>query len=316
MSDKDLLPRILIVDDTHENMEIIGRLLETEGYDLYLADNGYSAIELSEKFDFDLILMDVMMPNLDGFETFLKIKNIRKDSIPPVIFLTAKVDVESIIMGFEIGGADYVKKPFNGLELKARVKYQLELRRMRKEIEIKNRFLEEANAQLKEYATLDPLTKLYNRREVMERIQYEANRFERTEKAFSVIIADIDFFKQVNDTYGHQFGDFVLQKLSDLFLQTLRKQDSAARWGGEEFLMLLPDTEADGAFVLAETLRKKIMKMLFEKDENHVNITMTFGVSTFTDKESIEEVINKADQALYEGKASGRNQTRIWEPKE
>lgn len=86
MSDKDLLPRILIVDDTHENMEIIGRLLETEGYDLYLADNGYSAIELSEKFDFDLILMDVMMPNLDGFETFLKIKNIRKDSIPPVIF--------------------------------------------------------------------------------------------------------------------------------------------------------------------------------------------------------------------------------------
>lgn len=141
--------KILIVDDTPENMEIIGKLLESEGYDLYLADSGWSALELVKNNVFDLILMDVMMPGMDGFETFSELKRLNDDFDTPLIFLTAKVDIDSIVKGFEMGGADYIRKPFNSLELRARVKYQLELRYMRKKIEEQNRYLIEAYEALK-----------------------------------------------------------------------------------------------------------------------------------------------------------------------
>lgn len=303
----DRQARILIVDDTHENMEIIGRVLEQEGYDLYLADNGALAIDLVGKIDFDLILMDIMMPDLDGFETTVAIRHLKPDSNIPVILLTAKADIESVVKGFEVGAADYVRKPFNALELKARVKYQLELGRLRSELEYINCCLQEAYDQLKQYAMLDPLTKIFNRREILNRLQHEINRFERNGKAFSILVGDIDYFKRVNDTYGHQFGDLVLQTLSDLFQKKLRSQDSVARWGGEEFLFLLPETDIAGAVVLADKLRKVIEATTIMHLQQSVNVTMTFGVCSIDHVKDYEELISKADEALYRGKAQGRN---------
>jgi diguanylate cyclase (GGDEF)-like protein len=308
---RDRQARILIVDDTHENMEIIGKMLEQEGYDLYLADNGVSAIDLVEKIDFDLILMDIMMPDMDGFETTVAIRQLKPDADVPVILLTAKVDIESVVKGFEIGAADYVRKPFNALELKARVKYQLSLGWMRSEIEFKNRCLQEAYDQLKQCAILDPLTKLFNRSEIMERLQHEINRFERSGKTFSILIGDIDDFKQVNDTYGHQFGDFVLQTMSDLFVENLRKQDSVSRWGGDEFLFLLPETDEAGAVILAEKLRKAIEESSIVHANHQVSMTMTFGICCFEQVQSYEALIDRADEALYQGKADGRNRVAV-----
>lgn len=304
--------RILIVDDTPENMEIIGKLLESEGYDLYLAENGQSALVLAQKVDFDLILLDIMMPELDGFQTYSEIKKLKPLDPTPVIFLTAKVDIESVIKGFEIGGADYVRKPFNGLELKARVKYQLQLRSMRQEIAYQNRCLQEANQKLQAYATTDPLTQLFNRRKITELIQYEMERSKRNQTSFSIMIGDIDHFKNVNDSHGHSFGDFVLEKTSRRLIESVRSQDSVARWGGEEFLILMPETDAEGAGTLAEKLRAIISETAYEYSAGVLHITMTFGVCSYNGTQSFEQLVKCADDALYYGKEQGRNRVILW----
>lgn len=305
--------KVLIVDDTPENMEIIGKFLETEGYDLYLADNGWSAIELVKNNEFDLILMDVMMPGLDGFETFAEMKRLNSRFDIPLIFLTAKVDIESIVKGFEIGGADYIRKPFNSLELRARIKHQLELRSMRLVIDAQNQFLLEANEALKNASMFDPLTKLFNRREILTRLEHEINRFERNGKVFSVLLGDLDYFKKINDSYGHHFGDEVLIRISEVFLEAIRKQDTVARWGGEEFLFLLPETDDEGARVLAEKLLAAIESTHFEVNDERINVSMTFGSCCYKSHESIEVFIDKADQALYAGKNNGRKQVVVWQ---
>lgn len=305
-------PRILIVDDTHENMEIIGKSLEKEGYDLYVANDGYSAIELVGKIEFDLILMDIMMPGLDGYETISKIKQLNPNFNTPLIFLTAKADIDSVIKGFEMGGADYIRKPFNSLELKARVKYQVELRQLRAKIEYQNKCLKEANDELKRYAITDPLTRLFNRREIISRIQNEMDRFERSGRKFSIIIGDIDYFKQINDTYGHRVGDEVLQKIAQIFLENIRKQDSVARWGGEEFLFVLPETEDHGALILGEKLKMAVQQGNFGDEGQGFKVTMTFGVCCYTVPQKADDFIGKADQALYIGKSNGRNQVVLW----
>lgn len=309
---RDNPPKVLIVDDTPENMEIIGKLLESEGYDLYLADNGRSAIELVSYNSFDLILMDVMMPELDGFETFSEIKRLDEGFDVPLIYLTAKVDIESIVKGFEMGGADYIRKPFNSLELKARVKHQLDLRQMRQKIEDQNQALLEANERLKTASLTDPLTTLFNRREILLRVEHEIARFERNGNIFSILIGDIDDFKRINDEHGHQVGDDVLKQVSKVFLEQIRKQDTVARWGGEEFIFLLPQTDDVGVLVLAEKLRSTVESTQIKTERGVIRITMTFGCCSFQKMERLEAFIDKADQALYTGKKNGKNQVFVW----
>jgi len=306
--------RILVVDDTPANLEIAVKILEQEHYDLYIADSGSSALELIEKIDFDLILMDIMMPTMDGFETYTLIKEHEKNKDLPIIFLTAKVDIDSVVKGFELGAVDYIRKPFNGLELKARVRNHVELKKIREEAEQKNKSLLEAYETLEIIATTDPLTTLLNRREMLKRMEYERVNFERNQLPFSIIIADIDFFKKVNDTYGHDCGDHVLASVADILKENARKQDSISRWGGEEFLLMLPETDSNGAAILAEKLRIKIGESIFSTDTAEVKITMTFGISVFKGNEALDKLISKADVALYQGKESGRNRVVIFQP--
>lgn len=299
--------KILLTDDTPANLEIAGRVLENEGYDLYIADSGFTALEIISETDFDLILMDIMMPEMDGFETTKKIREIEKNRGIPIIFITAKADIESVVKGFELGAVDYIRKPFNSLELKARVRTHIELKKVREELEVKNIKLQEAYDKLEVLAKTDPLTKLLNRREMLDRMEYEKVRFERYERPFSIILGDIDFFKKINDTYGHSFGDIVLKSLAGILEKNSREQDSISRWGGEEFLLLLPDTKQDGAAILAEKLRSLIEQSIFKYGETDVKVTITFGVSSFKTGISLEELVFQADNALYEGKNKGRN---------
>lgn len=307
--------KILLVDDIRMNLEIAGKTLEREGYDLYIADNGFTALDLIHETDFDLILLDIMMPEMDGFETCRKIRQSKKNLDIPIIFLTTKADIDSIVTGFDLGAVDYIRKPFNFLELVARVKTHVELKKSREEIRRKNLKLKEAYNQLKIVAKTDPLTGLINRREIMERIEHEMARYERSNISFTLIIGDIDYFKKVNDTYGHECGDKVLASFSKIFKNNTRKQDSISRWGGEEFLLLLPDTNQDQGYLLAEKLRTIIERTGFYKDSVKIQLTITFGVSTIRAGQTVNELISEADEALYEGKRRGRNCVVVAESK-
>ncbi|KQC08276.1 MAG: hypothetical protein APR54_04810 [Candidatus Cloacimonas sp. SDB] len=175
---------------------------------------------------------------------------------------------------------------------------------------LKSRYIqrqEEINNQLRELAQTDHLTNLANRRGMLEKIQYEKYRFERSKNPFAIIMCDIDSFKTVNDKFGHECGDFVLSSISNLFISLLRKQDLVGRWGGEEFIMLLPETDLENGRLLAEKIRKRVNENAFYYKGSYINITITLGVAVFDEITDIKKTIQKADEALYEGKRRGKN---------
>jgi diguanylate cyclase (GGDEF)-like protein len=178
--------------------------------------------------------------------------------------------------------------------------------RYRSQAKARNK-LESTHEQLKEIARTDPLTGLSNRRDIIEKIEYEQIRFERSKNPFVIIIGDLDFFKSINDRYGHDCGDYVLKEVAQIMRSTIRKQDIVSRWGGEEFLLLLPETPIEGGKVAAEKVRKKIEKSNLKYNNDLLSVTITFGVSVYNSVMDIDDCIKKADQALYNGKHKGRN---------
>ncbi len=312
---------ILIVDDNAQNIQLVASHLKEEGYRISFSQTGRDVLNKIKNASFDLILLDIMMPEMDGFEICTRVRQHPEYKEVPIIFLTAKIDKESIVKGFEVGAVDYILKPFHGAELLARIRTHLELKAYREKVEEINiqlnkeilkgikmqEELEEMNRRLYEKATKDALTGLFNRRKMTDLIEYEYDRALRNQLPFSVIITDIDHFKAVNDTHGHDCGDEVLQEVSQILTSMTRKQDQASRWGGEEFLLLLPETDTNGARTLAEKIRTKIEQSSYFCGKTELNITMTFGISSFTDGKTDKTVIKEADIALYEGKNSGRN---------
>jgi diguanylate cyclase (GGDEF)-like protein/PAS domain S-box-containing protein len=184
---------------------------------------------------------------------------------------------------------------------------EIALKAAKEELECKNKSLTAAYDQLQIIAATDQMTKLLNRWSVLKLIEQEQMRFKRCRRPFSVIIADIDAFKAINDTYGHNYGDHVIITVSEILRSSVRAQDRAARWGGEEFLIFLPETHLDGATVLAEKLRSLVAEYVFEKDGLSARATMTFGISVYEEEQALDQLIGKADKALYAGKAKGKN---------
>jgi len=295
---------ILIIDDTKSVRQlIINTLCRSDLFcDYFEAADGVEGFKIMLDEKVDIVLCDVEMPGMDGFK-FLGMVNSRKELQDiPVLLLTGHNEMATKIRGLEQGASDYVIKPFSPAELLARVKIHLKIKTLQDH-------LKESNLLLRTLSQTDALTELHNRRHMMATLKTEFDRSQRSNSPFAFLMIDLDHFKQVNDTYGHQEGDTVLKATAMEIKRQLRQYDSAARFGGEEFALLLPETSLDEALMVAERLRHSFDSMQFTGSLSELNITASFGVATIPHKNinSIEDLIRLADKALYLAKNNGRN---------
>ncbi len=299
---------ILIIDDNRAiRQQIRETLADTELFDSYHeAGDGIEGFKALLSESIDIILCDLEMPGMDGFK-FLRMVASREELIDiPVIMLTSHEEQEAKIRGLEAGASDYVTKPFFPAELLARVKVQLKLKSLQDS-------LKESNRQLKELSQTDALTGLANRRRLMDILAVEFERSRRNDTPFSLLMIDLDHFKNINDNYGHQEGDVVLSSLAELMMSHLRQYDTAARFGGEEFSLVLPETDPVEAAGVAERIRKEISNMSFSGAIAKLKITASIGVATSPNPKvnHAEDLLRVADDALYEAKNNGRNRVEI-----
>jgi len=299
---------ILIIDDSAAVRGQIVQTLRNAGtFDRYFeAQDGIEGFKTLTAVRVDLIICDLEMPRMDGFK-FISLLGSREHLRDiPVIMLTGREDQDLKIKGLEQGAVDYVTKPFDAGELVARVRVQQKIKALQDE-------LRRSNEMLKELSNTDYLTHLYNRRFIMDALENEFQRIRRKGGHLSLIIADIDHFKRVNDTYGHQQGDMVLVELARVTKEELRRYDIAARYGGEEFLFLLPEAAVEEAHVVAERLRAAVEGMRFAPPMGDLVVTISLGLATYPGKpmDSADELIRAADAALYLAKERGRNRTEV-----
>ena len=292
---------ILVVDDEPANIQALGSLLKDE-YRIRVANSGEKALTILQDGPQphpDLILLDVKMPGIDGYEVCRRIKEDPNSSDIPVIFVTAMNAAGDEEQGLNLGAVDYIAKPFNRAIVRARVHTHMSLKR-------KTDLLEQI-------ALLDGLTGIPNRRYFDEQLQREANRSLRQEKSLSVLMMDIDHFKDFNDHYGHGAGDQCLQKVAETLKTTLlRPADMIARYGGEEFVALLPGTDASGAGEVAEKLRTAIAELAIPHEHSSASsvVTLSIGCATYSPQdpeEVLDGLLKSGDEALYSAKKTGRN---------
>ena len=292
---------LLIVDDDRENITLLAEIFKAN-FKIRVATSGEEALEISfSDSPPDLILLDIMMPEIDGYEVCKRLKASFLTKRIPVIFITGRTNEEDEIYGFSLGAVDYIAKPFSPIIVKARINTHAELKRYRDYLE--------------SISYLDGLTGIPNRRKFDEQYELIWNIAKRDHIPISIIMIDIDHFKLYNDDYGHQAGDeCLLQVAQGLSEIIVRKTDLMARYGGEEFICLLPNTDETAAFLIAEDLRTKIVKLQIPhmkgNDENILTISLGVATSIPEIKDSdYSELIKDADHALYKSKKNGRNKT-------
>jgi len=299
-----MMTAVLVVDDSGvARHKITDTLKDRALFDFYLeAEDGNDGMEALLNHPVDVVLCDMEMPGMGGL-SFLKLlkKNEQLRDIP-VILLTGHGDRESMVQGLEEGASDYITKPFDERELVARVKVQLKIKSLQDS-------LKRSNLLLYEQSNTDPLTGLCNRRCFMGAMSSEFNRSKRNNTPLSLAMADIDHFKEINDTYGHQQGDAVLVDVADFLNTRLREYDRATRFGGEEFALIFPQTDVPQAVEVAERIRTEACDLSFGGILKDLHLTISFGVATFPrgDIRSVDDLIREADSALYRAKRSGRN---------
>lgn len=303
--------KILIVDDEPINIMLLERVLEKE-YLVCTAKSGLEAIEIARQENPDLILLDVMMPNMDGFETCSRLKSIPELRNIPVIFVTAKLDSDSQTHGLEIGAVDYIGKPINVPLTVTRIHNHMALKLHMDMLEYINNELDIKNRQLEALSRQDGLTGLANRRYFDEAIETELRRCAREGKPLSLFLCDIDLFKQYNDHYGHLAGDDCLRSIAAIMQRIFRRSgDTIARYGGEEFAIILPNTPFSMAAQLSETLRLQVqseeMPQSISPEAPHLTISIGAVTLENTLGVSPEWLTGTADKALFESKHAGRN---------
>jgi two-component system, cell cycle response regulator len=298
--------KVLIVDDNELIRRLASTLLTKKNYEVATATNGRVAIEQIHSFNPDVILLDVMMPEMDGFECCRRLKSNASTMDIPVVMVSSNTESIDKIKGLEIGAADYVDKPFNYGELLARVGTQVKMKSLLNELGKKNALLEEL-------VKKDSLTNLYNHRYFHERMTEEFTRSVCSNTPLSCLVCDIDLFKSINDTYGHQAGDEILKSLAAIFITMIGIDDVPSRYGGEEFAFILPHTDIGDAAALGEQIRRCVEYTVFTSGDKSISITISMGVSAVpaNDASTHIELIRFADEALYAAKQAGRNKLII-----
>ncbi|MDD2899784.1 MAG: diguanylate cyclase [Desulfuromonadaceae bacterium] len=304
---------VLIIDDSVTVREQIIRTLESvELFTRYYeAEDGLEGFKKLLSSPVDIILCDLEMPRMDGFKFLSMLKSRPELQDVPVIILTGRNDRERKVRGLDQGASDYITKPFDNEELVARVRVHLKIKKLQDD-------LKRSNELLLELSNTDHLTGLFNRRYMMEALEKEVQRCIRKSGNLSLILLDIDHFKQVNDRFGHLQGDAVLQKVALQLQKELRSYDCAARYGGEEFVAILPDSTLHESVLVAERIRLAVHGTAYSGPLAELNLTVSLGVARFSQGQchSIDDFIKFADDALYRAKKNGRNRVEIHNPED
>ena len=289
--------KILIVDDNEVSLLIAENLLMKHNYAIDTATSGKEALSKIRANDYDLIIMDIMMPGMSGYDACSKIKELNPSAF--IIMLTGLIDDNAFRKSFDAGAVDFIKKPIHELELHVRVKNALRMKNYEKS-------LQEKNQQLEILAATDGLTGLYNHRFIINSLTHNINITKRYSVPLSIIMFDIDQFKQFNDVYGHRAGDRILKLAADTFIKNLRNVDIVGRYGGEEFLIIQPNTNLAGSVKAAELLRKQMEKITL-KNQVKLTLSISGGVCEYKNNYNLSRFISVADKLLYKAKKNGRN---------
>lgn len=311
--------RILVVEDNTSLNEILCKIMESEGYTPVPVMNGKDALEVVKKNGpFDLVLLDVMLPDsnspagtgIDGLEVCHRIKTDPEHKDTLIFLVTVKDQPEDIMKGIDSGADDYITKPFNTTLLLAKIKAMLRIKHLQDELREKNKLLEEM-------AVTDGLTGVPNYRYLIEKLEEEIRRSRRYNTPITMILLDLDNFKEVNDTFGHRHGDFVLRKVAEALQKGLRETDLMARYGGDEFALLLTQTDDTGGHRVAKQILDCLTEPIVASEKEHL-IQASIGLVSFPPGavKSSDEVIIAADQALYKAKELGGNQIYSHSPVE
>lgn len=300
---------VLLAEDNPISRKMLEKTLRQEGFEVTSVENGKEALSLFKQQFFPIVLTDWLMPEMEGPELCQAIRNLKPEGYVYIVLLTAKDSVDDTISGLSSGADDYLTKPAHRAELIARLKNGLRILELEKS-------LKEANEEIRILSITDPLTGIYNRGYLNERLPQEIKRSVRYKRALSLILCDIDYFKSINDQYGHLTGDEILKGFTLSIKDSIRDQiDWAARYGGEEFLVVLPETDFKGATLLAERLRNTVSSNVYRVADNEIRITSSFGVSGFSPERrtkniTADEMLKHVDQYLYKAKNDGRNRVK------
>ncbi|NTS75625.1 diguanylate cyclase [Catenovulum sp. SM1970] len=295
------LAKVLVVDDENSSHIVLGDLINHLAK-VVTANSAKSALTLLEEFTPDLILLDIVMPEMDGFELIKVLKSSKHWSQIPVIFVTARDDIDMQERGFELGACDYIVKPFHPTITRARIQTQLDMVRQRKMLE--------------QLANIDALTEIPNRRQLHDHLAVEWASAQRTNTSFALAWVDIDYFKKFNDSYGHGEGDLVLKRVAQALKQTLKRpRDWVCRYGGEEFVLILPETELDGANELMKSIQQNIAELSIGHTGSEVSQQLTVSIGCCVQQPHLqhnpEDLLLQADRCLYKAKSNGRNQNVV-----
>ena len=323
LADKE---KVLVIDDSSDNLELLSYILTFKGYEVVTSDRGQKALEIARANPPDIILLDIGMPEMDGYEICQRLRSGENTKDIPIIFVSAWNQGNNKTRAFRYGGNDYITKPYQTEEVIARVENQLQIQRLKTELENKNQRLSQElyrqknqeqqllkiNQKLGQLVNIDSLTQLANRHRFDEFLTREWYRRRRDNSSLSLILCDIDYFKLYNDRFGHIAGDECLKQVAEVISQGVKRPaDLAARYGGEEFAIILPQTPAQNALKVAERIRLNVKKLELPHPSSLIDncVSLSLGVSCIApnSKSTEQQLLSTADEALYEAKKRGRD---------